>query len=158
MLNIVRVRRGSPKHGYIFQLLVVDDTCLLQLVQHWLHRRDCSSNESVTIVLMLDSLVVLWILHPIWVGMWAGGTISNCFNLTPHDELVAPFFRWLGQALGYMGTDHLNIFELEEILWNLSQGMNPKRHLFGKKGEAQWEKLDTLKIKQREDTSTRISF
>ena len=57
-----------------------------------------------------------------------------------------------------MGTDHLNIFELEEIPWNQSQGMNPKRHLFGKKGEAQWEKLDTLKIKQREDTSTRISF
>ena len=54
--------------------------------------------------------------------------------------------------------DHLNIFELEEIPWNRSQGMNPKRYLFGKKGEAQWEKLDTLKIKQREDTYTRINF
>ena len=36
------------------------------------------------------------------------------------------------------GTDHLSIFESEEILWNKKQGMNPKWHLFRKRGEAQW--------------------
>ena len=45
--------------------------------------------------------------------MLAGGTVSNCFDLTPHDKLVAPFFRQLGMALGYVVWIYLNIFESE---------------------------------------------
>ena len=45
--------------------------------------------------------------------MLAGGTVSNCFDLTPHDELVALFFRRLGLALGYVVWIYLNIFESE---------------------------------------------
>ena len=44
--------------------------------------------------------------------MLAGGTVSNCFDLT-HDKLVAPFFRRLGMALGYVVWIYLNIFESE---------------------------------------------
>ena len=58
MLNVVnRAARDTPKHGYIFQLLIVDDTCILQLVQCWLHLCDCSGSGSVIISLKLDSLV-----------------------------------------------------------------------------------------------------
>ena len=44
--------------------------------------------------------------------------------------------------------DYLNNFESEDILWNSSQEMNPKRYLFENKEEAQWRKL--YKIKKRE--------
>ena len=67
--------------------------------------------------------------------MLAGGTVSNCFDLTPHDELVAPFFRQLGLALGYVIWIYPNIFESERYFGIKNQGVNPKRHLFGKKGE-----------------------
>ena len=33
------------------------------------------------------------------------------------------------------GMDNLNIFKIEEIPWNQSQGTKPKLHLFGKKDE-----------------------
>jgi hypothetical protein len=45
--------------------------------------------------------------------MLADGTVSNCFDLTPHDEPVAPFFGRLGLALGYVVWIYLNIFESE---------------------------------------------
>ena len=50
--------------------------------------------------------------------MWVSGTISNRFDLTPHDELAAPFFRRLGLALRYMVWIYLNIIESEKIFWN----------------------------------------
>ena len=43
---------------------------------------------------------------------------------------------WTG--IRVRGTDNRNIFESKEILRNPSQGMNPNRHLFGKRGEALW--------------------
>ena len=132
---------------------VVDDTWLLQLVQRWLHRRVCSSSESVIILLRLDSLVVLWILRPTWAEMLAGGTVSNCFDLTPHDKLVAPFFGRLGLVLGYVVWIYLNIFESERYFGIKNQGMNRKWHFLGKKGET----LSTLWIKQRGDRSKKVS-
>ena len=49
--------------------------------------------------------------------MLAGGTVSNCFDLTPHDELVASFFIWLAHALGYVHGSS-NFLESGNILWN----------------------------------------
>ena len=66
------------------------------------------------------------------MGKWYD---SNWFDLTPHDELVASFFRWLAQALGYVAWIYLNIFESEKYFGIKNEGMNSKLHLFGKKGE-----------------------
>jgi len=55
--------------------------------------------------------------------MLAGGIVSNCFDLTPHDELVAPFFGQLGLALGYVVWIYLNIFESERYFGIKNQGM-----------------------------------
>jgi len=40
---------------------------------------------------------------------------------------------WTG--IRVCGMDNLNNFEIEEILWNSSQEMNPKRYLFKNKEE-----------------------
>ena len=95
----------------------MDDTYLLQRVQRWLHLRDCSGSESVITLLRLQTWFFGGTLNPSSnlsriVGKWYD---SNWFDLTPHDELVASFFRWLAQALGY-------------VAWNIWTILNQKRY------------------------------
>ena len=52
--------------------------------------------------------------------------------------------------------DHLNNFESEEVLWNPSQGMNPKQYLFGKKRRGSTEKA--RQNKEKKDISTKINL
>ena len=68
--------------------------------------------------------------------MLAGGTVSNCFDLTPHDETSSSILQttWTGIRIHGMDLSKY-FFESERYFGIKNQGMNPKRHLFGKKGE-----------------------
>ena len=114
---------------------VVDDMCLLQFVQHWLHLRDCSGSESVITSLRPDSLVVLWIFHPTWTGMWTSGTIFQSLRLDSSWWTSSSILQMAWTGIRTRGTNHLKNFESEDILWNPSQEMNSKWYLFGDKGE-----------------------
>ena len=54
---------------------------------------------------------------------------------------------WTGIRI--CGTDRLNIFELEEILWNQKSRDEPKAAFIWKEKRGTMGKLDILKIKQK---------
>ena len=112
---------------------VIDDTCLLQLVQRWLHIHDCSGSECHSLT-----------------QTWVGGERNSSSNLSRNMRRWYSFqllrldsswwtsssilqTAWTG--IRTRGTNHLNNFESEDILWNPSQEMNSKWYLFGDKGE-----------------------
>jgi len=139
----------------IYSSFVVEDMCLLQFVQCWLHLRDCSGSESVITSLRPNSLVVLWILHSLeqeceQVVRFQLLELGSSWRTSNSMLQMA----WMG--IRVRGTDNLNNFESEEILWNQNQGMNSKWYLFGDKGSGKrssWPRVGHQKKCQGESRS-----